>query len=444
MFKSSIPILVLAAISAVIPAASAFGGDIEIKLEAGEGPLDNPFKGWCPYVDAGDIRQPYSMAFLYVPWSRIEPEEGKFAFDLWEKKDWSVPEAKGKHIVFRVYIDYPSLPSGLPGWLRKRGIKESRYRDHGGGLSPDYNDPRMIQALERLIKALGERYDENPRVAFIELGLLGFWGEWHTWPRDELYASNETERRVIDAYRSAFPHKILLARYARDDAGSRDFIGFHDDMFPEDTNNGEDWSFYEGLKRSGRLDNWKKASIGGEMVPNRARVWMGPKFAATLSAVELCRFSWIGPYCPALEKSTDAKFLENCRKLVQRMGYQFHLKSVKHAQEIMRKDPFEVAIEGENEGVAPFPYPWEVEFALIGEDGTIAERARVHTDIRTWLPGSFRIGARFSAQVPPGRYKIAIGIIDPATNRPGVAFANRLERSSGWSVLSRVSVVAKR
>ncbi len=434
------PLVLVAAISAYPAALQAFGGDVEIKFDAGEGPLDNPFKGWCPYVDAGDIRQPYSMAFLYVPWSRIEPREGSYAFEAWENQDWSVREAKGKHIVFRVYIDYPSLPSGLPDWLRKKGLKETTYRDHGGGLSPDYNDPRMIQALERLIKALGKRYDKNPRVAFIELGLLGFWGEWHTWPRDELYASNDTERRVIDAYHAAFPHKILLARYARDDAGARDFIGFHDDMFPEDTNNGEDWSFYEGLKRSGRLDNWKKASIGGEMVPNRAEVWMKPKFARTLAAVELCRFSWIGPYCPALEKSNDPEFLDNCRKLVRRMGYQFQLKSIKHNQKLSHNDSLELAIEGENEGVAPFPYPWKIEVALIGEDGTIAERERVNADVRQWLPGTFRIDARFVPRVPPGRYRIAVGIIDPATKHAAIKFANRLERSSGWTVLSRVSI----
>jgi hypothetical protein len=72
----------------------------------------------------------------------------------------------------------------------------------------------MLAAMERLIGALGHRYDGNPRVALLELGLLGFWGEWHTWPRDELYARPDTERRVIDAYHRAFPHKVLMARHA--------------------------------------------------------------------------------------------------------------------------------------------------------------------------------------------------------------------------------------
>jgi hypothetical protein len=214
------------------------------------------------------------MVFGYVSWKTVEPEEGRYAFDHWEQKAWSVPTAQGKHVDLRVYIDYPSHSSGLPGWLKDE-VLLTHYTNHGGGASPDYNNPRMVAAMERLIEAMGCRYDGNPRVAFIELGLLGFWGEWHTWPRDDLYAKPETERRVIDAFHRAFPHKILMARYARDHAGSQPWLGFHDDMFPQDTDNGEDWSFLAGLARSGRMDNWEKAAIGGEMVPRRAKHWLG-------------------------------------------------------------------------------------------------------------------------------------------------------------------------
>lgn len=59
------------------------------------------------------------MVFLYLPWKELEPEEGRYAFDRWERLAWSAPEAVGKHVVFRVYVDYPSKPSGLPDWLKR-------------------------------------------------------------------------------------------------------------------------------------------------------------------------------------------------------------------------------------------------------------------------------------------------------------------------------------
>ena len=119
------------------------------------------------------------MVFQYISWRELEPKEGEYQFEKWEKS-WDSKLGKHKHIVFRVFIDYPSQRSGLPDWLREAGVQETEYEDYGGGKSPQYNDKKMLAAMERLIAALGKRYNTNPRVAFIQLGLLGFWGEWHT------------------------------------------------------------------------------------------------------------------------------------------------------------------------------------------------------------------------------------------------------------------------
>ncbi len=415
-----------------------------VRPEAAPGPLDNPLKGWCPYIDAGPIRQPYSMAFLYVPWKELEPEEGRYDFDRWERKSWSVPQAEGKHVVLRVYIDYPSRPSGLPDWLRDKGVKLAPYEDHGGGLSPDYDDPRMVAAMARLIEALGRRYDGNPRVGFIELGLLGFWGEWHTWPREKLYASGETERRVIESYRKAFPHKMLLARTARGFAGEQPWLGFHDDMFPEDTDNGEAWSFLAVLRESGRAANWERAAIGGEMVPNQAGKWLGEGHGQTSEMLGRGHFSWVGPYCPALEQAQAPEFRRRCEAMVRRMGYQFRLTEVRHAATLSQGDRLSVTIRGENEGVAPFYYPWPVELGLIDDAGRLAARLPLRCDVRRWLPGPFQVEERVEIRARPGRYKLALGVTDPWTGRPAIRFANTSPLHEGWTVLSAVEVVTGR
>jgi len=146
--------------------------DVIVRLPPSEGPLNNPLKGWCPYPNAGTIRQPYSMVFQYISWRELEPTEGDFRFEEWENS-WDGKASKDKHVIFRVYVDYPKKPSGLPDWLRAAGVKETDYKEYGGGQSPDYDDPRMIAGMERLIEALGKRYNDHPRIAFIQLGLLG-------------------------------------------------------------------------------------------------------------------------------------------------------------------------------------------------------------------------------------------------------------------------------
>lgn len=416
--------------------------EVVVRPKAQLGPLDNPLKGWCPYTDAGEIHQPYSMVFQYISWRELEPKEGDFRFEEWEKR-WEVETARGKHVVFRVYIDYPRKPSGLPAWLREAGVKETAYHDHGGGLSPDYNDPKMVVAMERLIDALGQRYNKHPRIAFIQLGLLGHWGEWHTWPREEMHASPNTERRMIDAYRRAFPDKSLMVRYARDHAGQQPWIGFHDDMFPEDTDNGKDWSFLSGLRASGRTANWKKAVVGGEMVPGKARQWLGKEFDTTMAMVERAHFSWIGPYCPALERSGDEQFLQHSQALVRKLGYEFQLTELRHTAGTMANGSIDISLMGRNNGVAPFYYPWSVEWALLDSTGKVVAINRTDWDVRRWQPGEFSESAKVSFDVPPGEYRLALGIRDPWQDRPAIRFANQLSVVDGWTVLSKLEITGR-
>src|SRR5579862_4166033 len=255
------------------PSTSTPGTTRTITLPGGPGPLDNPLKGWATYADAGPIRQPYSMVYFYVPWKELEPQPGHYEFAAWEKKVWGTPAARGKHIIFRVYLDYPGQSSGVPDWLLGEGLKTRHYADYGGGNSPDYDDPRLVAGLQRLIAAMGKRYDQNPRVAFIALGLLGYWGEWHTYPHEDWFASPATQAKIVEAYRKAFPHKILMGRYPAGVLGAQPWIGYHDDMIPSDTDSAQDWMFLPQMRQSGRMDNWKVAATGGEMVPREAQQW---------------------------------------------------------------------------------------------------------------------------------------------------------------------------
>lgn len=423
----------------LVAIANVSAEDVVIRPQPADGPLDNPLKGWCPYTNAGTIHQPYTMVFQYISWRELEPIEGEFRFEEWEKS-WNNEAARGKHVIFRVYVDYPDMASGLPDWLRKAGVRETSYEDYGGGKSPDYDDPRMIAGMERLIAALGRRYNNDPRIAFVQLGLLGFWGEWHTYPRSELYASPETEQRIVEAYRKAFPDKSLMVRYARGYAGQQEWIGFHDDMFPEDTDNGMDWSFLAGMRTAQRTENWKVAVIGGEMVPDKANRWVGKDFGTTLAMLERSHFTWVGPYCPALDRTQDEQFRTRSEQLVRKMGYEFQITEVTHPASVKVKQAARLTLKGKNQGVAPFYYPWPVEWALLDSSGKTVSVEKTEWDIRKWLPGEFAERTELAFDVPPGKYRLGLGIRDPWQNRPAVSFASDMPVMEGWTILSEVRV----
>ena len=162
--------------------------------------------------------------------------------------------------------------------------------------------------------------------------------------RGRLYAKPETERRVIEAYHRAFPNKVLMARYAGGHAGSQPWLGFHDDLFPQDTDNGEHWSFLAAIRRSGRTANWEKAAIGGEMVPHRAKQWLGEGRAderhGRARPFYMGRALLSGASLPRTRQSSGSK----ASRWSGDMGYQFRLTEVRHAGEVANGGTLAAAI----------------------------------------------------------------------------------------------------
>ncbi len=57
-----------------------------------------------------------------------------------------------------------------------------------------------------------------------------------------------------------------------------------------------------------------------------------------------------------------------------------------------------------------------------------------------WQPGPFEFKGDLAIKANPGRYKLALGIIDPWTNEPAIGFANNLTQKDEWTVLSSLVV----
>lgn len=406
------------------------------------GPLENPMKGFASYCDPGRVLScPSEMAFEETGWDRVEPEEGRYAFDRWERELWDVPPAKGKHIVIRIYLDYPGQPSSVPKWLIAKGVRMTRYDEFGGGETPDYGNPRLRESLLKLIAEMGRRYDHDPRIDFVQLGLLGHWGEWHDYPHENLFASAQVQREVIEAMHRAFPDKPLMARNASYPSCQLPWLGFHDDMIPSDTFGTEDWEFIPAMIKGKVAENWKRAPTGGEMVPGAAKQYLGKDYDLLMRSVKEAHFTWIGPYCPAMEGNLTDEDRGRVAELLRTLGYQFQLSEATYPTQVSSGQTFDFVLNGRNQGVAPFYQPWKVRLALLDGDGRAVRSWDTGSDVRTWLPGRFEVrdGQRVSA--PPGRYSLGLGIIDPATGKPAIRFANDLDTLGGYTVLGMVEVV---
>lgn len=449
-----------------------------VSLPPGPGPLTNPLKGWCSYSGPGTTHHEYSsLAFWYVSWRDLEPVKGQYKFAEWEAT-WDSALGSGKHVVLRVYLDYPGTSTGVPQWLIDQGCTMTPYNNENGqGLSPDYAYEPLVVGLEKLIAAMGARYNNNPRVACIQAGLLGFWGEWHTYPDQQLWAPLTTQERVLAAYKAAFPDKIVQARRADIPRGPGTWLGYHDDSLPYDTDcavpnscNPQSWLFLPNLRWQTQDTAWQTRCIAGELVSipstaNSPYVWLSNQTPVlpvsvpppgqtcwdfTRSMTSEAHFSWIGPWNPAQATPAGAsafglppaEFTSRVRDWNRQLGYEFRLDNVSHVA-LRSGKPCAIKLAGHNRGVAPFYYPWPVELALLDtsvQPAIVKQLIPTATDIRTWVPGAFSLSVTPTIAVPAGSYALAVGVRDPWKNVPSIAFANTLTTLDGWTILTTVKV----
>lgn len=356
---------------------------------------NNPLKGFMTsYLWGEPVSDfPDQMEFLYLPMSELWSAEGEiFATGL--EPYLAESAARGHHAVLRVFIDYPGRPSGLPEFLQEQ-VQCSMYTEHGGGCSPDYDDPDLVQAMLGLIASLGEAYDGDDRLGFLQVGLMGFWGEWHTYPHTDWFPSEDTQKAVLNAFDVAFEKTQMQVRRAA--VNSVDLrMGFHDDSFAYSTIGDVPWFFVPGLETAGASERWQEVTIGGELRPELQPLVFNEDyqlgdFAQDVSeCIEATHASYLLNYYAyngdgqgyvgvARSRAEDAAL---------QLGYQFELTEAEVSVSALYEDTAEVSVSLElsQTGVAPFYYPLTVTIASPHLENDV----RNNEDLRSLLPGQSR------------------------------------------------------
>ncbi len=354
---------------------------------------ENPLRGFLTsYLWGAPVTDfPDQMEFLYLPMNELWGPEGE-TLDAGLEPHLVSAESRGHHAVLRVFIDYPSRLSGLPDHL-SGVVPCETYTDHGGGCSPDYDHPELISAMTGLIEAMGARYDGDPRLGFVQVGLLGFWGEWHTWPYSDWFPSEETQAVVLDAYVTAFATTQLQVRRAA--VHSVDLrMGFHDDSFAYSTMGDVDWFFLPALEAVGAAERWESVAIGGELRPELQGAVFSDDYVLdtyaqdVLECIEATHASYLLNYHAF--NGGGVGYLgadrERAEQAALRMGYRFEISAARLLLTGLEggRVQAEVSVDIGQRGVAPFYYPL---FAVL-ETGMAAVPST--EDLSELLPGEER------------------------------------------------------
>jgi hypothetical protein len=399
--------------------------------------------GWAPWANVDESAQPHTLVYADLTWREFEPREGVLDFAAFEDKQqlarW---RREGKRVVFRFVLDKPDDDASvdIPDWLFDKINGDGEFYDnqYGKGFSPNYSNPILMKYHRLAIKALGDRYGKDGFFAFVELGSLGHWGEWHTSPElKQLPPENIRDLYVLD-YMDAFPGTQLLMRRPFTIARKLS-LGLYNDM----TGSVRDTTEWLGWIQSGgdylpnetntvvpMPDGWEKAPVGGEQAPTLSNEELyATNLETTLRLLKESHTTFIGPGGP-YKIQTTSSLQAGLDQVMSTIGYRLYIAKAEMPLVVKFGRDIKVKLSFSNAGIAPFYYNWQTVMYLFDESGKTIETFPLTMDLREILPDrmtevSFTLPV---SALENGKYSLGFAIIDPLTGKPGVKLANESAR----------------
>jgi hypothetical protein len=234
--RVGVVILVLGLCGAVIatPGGAATAGSVTFTpapIPLSDPDVTDPLRGL--YKWRGQQLAPVASFDSYdrFTWRNLEPTVGHYDFSA---IDAALADAKsrGGEFGFRVRALVDQQGSSVPQYVMDHLPNLGYWYDFkdagrgacdpllGGGSCdtyvPDWNDPYLLDRVIKLLQALGQRYASDPRLAFVDVGVYGDFGEWQMYgfpavgPTGAQPITAPNKHKIIDAVVNAFPSKFIL------------------------------------------------------------------------------------------------------------------------------------------------------------------------------------------------------------------------------------------
>ncbi len=416
-----------------------------------KGGIRNPMKGFRPEANRMSFNKEYAtVTRCYIRWNDIENSEAdtiQMIKDYCNHK-WLEFEDAGVKVIPRVYLD----------WNKEEG-NEYWPEDMEVG---DFTSKQFKARVTRLIHRLGECWDNDPRVAWIQVGIIGFWGEHHNPSPSE-----QIQKVIGDAFKSAFKNKMAIVRHPGE------FLDYEMGIY------WDSWAHIQQIEKSQQgagikvlndaTERWKTRPIEGEVAYDwgRFQEQPGDNPNDTLSdpihrnfLIESVRdlhcsgLGWVANY-----DQSNAAASAGASEVQQAFGYRFEMLEFNASRRVNHGENLEIDFSVLNTGSAPFYENWPVELSLLDPrtHEVVVSSILRDIDIRKWMPGSHwsrdsnsyetpaevnvsRARIPVPQSVPVGEYLLAISILDPAGNKPSVRFAIENYHKSGRHPLMRIGV----
>lgn len=412
----------------------------------------NPLKGFMDYDGGNKDSFPHSLEYIPINLDQVMTGENQYDFSVVENALVSCSESHHQAVI-RFILDTPNENCHIPNYIKNKINTFSYSYDGAEGISPDYNDEYFINQICSFIKAFS-KYDGDPRIASVQTGIIGHWGEQHIYYvenskdfSEEWQVKNSTWETFFKEWGTDFTKTKLSARNPSR-PGHKQFssIAYYNDMI---CSSSDDAYFDELLAtKNANPSSWKTSHVSGEIAPGLQDVLIASIVNNKNSAVYKKYVEDIKKYhisCAIFAElfDKDKSFLnKNQKSLLQTqslMGYDLYVEnaSLKYDEEILT-----VQISLNNKGVAPFVYDWPVELSIFdGEQ--ICNSFYPDWKISDIIDNKSSRKLSFSDKVvldESKEYSILLKIVNPMKNGYPVKFSNKSQdyNLEGYLTLGKI------
>ena len=427
-------------------------------IPLGQPELVNPDRGQYRWYNAQPQPPgwPALDGYARYSWRQLEPSRGQYDFSAIER-ELTDAAGRGGRFGFRVMtLDTAAGGPLVPDYVVKAGAGFWAAPEGTRAFVPDWNSELYLGRWEALLQALANRFGNDPRVGFLDIGGYGNYGEW--WVPDAIYpaqggqapVTDANADRIVDATLNVFPpdsHLLVIGvnfspalRYALDRSprvGIRlDCLGGGEGMHGD----------RDALQRvPATQSRWQTAPVVTEWCPEDD-VGTGD-FVVGDRQVQQYHVSLLssGNFAHAYAKHTAAE-QDAFMHANKTAGYRLSLDSLTLPETVAADQDVVFETLWENVGVAPPYRAWQVLFQLRDlNTGAVVWQDRSGLDLRTLLPtGGTPVTQRDTFKLPSallsGIYGVALQIVDPRAHGDPLRIAIAGRQADGSYPIGQVTV----
>jgi Domain of unknown function (DUF4832)/Beta-galactosidase len=384
-----------------------------------------------------------SIAYLRWYWNVLEPERGKYRWDI---IDLALEEARthGQKLAIRL-MPY-SNQDPLPEWYRNSGARRAnKPEDNDGKIwQPDFSDPLFLKYWGELVAEAGKRYDGNPYLDTVDISSVGYWGEgWSPYMPAFRY-----QKALIDIWFDAFPSTTLLMNFDEPEAlayGTQRGAGWRLDCLGDMRTSSDNIYFPaemlevypQQVVRAGIQNVWQHKPVSLE-VCGTVSEWKKDGYDVDYILAQALR--WHVTSVNLKSSPIPDEWKPRFEEFQKQMGYRFILRRLEYPSEVIAGAMMPVHMWWLNAGVAPIYEQYDLAVQLRSKDASTV--ARVPVDVRTWEPGdAVYDGTLYVPEsLASGTYDVRVAMLDPRTHEPAIRFAIAGRAPDGWYTMGTVIV----